>query len=171
MRQMIPYARCAELFTELFACSISQGTLANFVKRAGAKAAVAMEPVREQLIGASIAHADETGCRVGGKLHWLHVYSTAKLTSYHINTKRGGEGMNRIGLIGRFTGRLVHDFLSGYYLFGCLHQLCAAHLLRELIYLKEQMDQPWSAMMIELLLDAKELAQRETPERTGRGMS
>ncbi len=161
VRQMIPYARCAELFTELFACSLSQGTRANFIKRAGAKAIVAMEPVREKLVEADIAHADETGCRVGCKLRWLHVFSTAKLTSYHIDTKRGGEGMNRIGLLGRFTGRLVHDFLSGYYLFECLHQLCAAHLLRELIYLKEQMDQPWAGKMIELLLDAKDLAERE----------
>ena len=161
VRQMIPYARCAELFSELFACSLSQGTLANFVKRAGAKAAVAMEPVREKLVEADIAHADETGCRVGGKLHWLHVFSTATLTSYHIDTKRGGEGMNRIGLLGRFTGRLLHGFLSGYYLFECLHQLCAAHLLGELIYLKEQMDQPWAGNMIQLLLDAKDLAERE----------
>ena len=34
---MIPYARCAERFTELFSCPISQGTLANFVKYAGAE--------------------------------------------------------------------------------------------------------------------------------------
>jgi hypothetical protein len=33
--------------------------LANFVKRAGAKATVAMEPVREQLLKTDIAHADE----------------------------------------------------------------------------------------------------------------
>ncbi len=75
--------------------------------------------------------------------------------------------MNRIGLLGRFTGRLVHDFLSGYYLFDCLHQLCAAHLLRELIYLKEQMDQPWAGEMIALLLEAKDLAQRERSRTEG----
>jgi len=167
VRQMIPYARCAELFTELFSCPLSQGTLANFVKRAGTKAAVTMEPVREQLLKTDIAHADETGCRVGGKLHWLHVFSTAKLTSYHIDTKRGGQGMNRIGLLGRFKGRLVHDFLSGYYLFECLHQLCAAHLLRELVYLEEQMDQPWAGEMIALLLEAKDLAERERARAKG----
>jgi len=59
VRQMIPYARTAELLADLFACPLSQGTLASFVKRAGAKAAVAMGPVREKLVGADIAHADE----------------------------------------------------------------------------------------------------------------
>ena len=167
VRQMIPYARCAELFTELFACPLSQGTLAGFVKRAGAKAATAMVPVREKLVEADIAHADETGCRVKGKLHWLHVFSTEKLTSYHMDPRRGSEGMNRIGLLGGFTGRLVHDFLSGYYLFDYLHQLCAAHLLRELIYLKEQMEQAWAGDMIELLLEAKNLVARERSRAEG----
>lgn len=167
VRQMIPYARCTEFFGDLFGCPISQGTLANFIRRAGARARVAMVQVREQLRQAQTAHADETGCRVGGKLHWLHVFSTAKLTSYHIDPKRGAEGMDRLGMLGSFTGRLIHDFLSGYYRFGCEHFLCAAHLLRELIYLKEQMDQPWAGKMIELLLEAKDLAERECARAGG----
>ena len=168
VRQMIPYARCAEVFTDLFTCPISQGTLASFIKRAGVKAALAMKPVREKLAVAELAHADETGCRVKGKLQWLHVLSTAKLTSYHIDRKRGCEGMNRLGLLGSFVGRLVHDFLSGYYCFNCIHYLCAAHLLRELIYLKEQMAQPWAEKMIELLLEAKDLADRERFREEGK---
>jgi hypothetical protein len=44
---------------------------------------------------------------------------------------------------------------------------CAAHLLRELIYLKEQMDQPWAGEMIALLLEAKDLAQRERSRAEG----
>lgn len=167
VRQMIPYARCTEFFADLFGCPISQGTLANFLRRAGAGARMAMGPVREQLRQAKTAHADETGCRVGGKLHWLHVFSTAKLTSYHIDPRRGAEGMDRFGMLGDFKGRLVHDFLSGYYRFGCEHFLCAAHLLRELTYLKEQMDQPWAGKMIELLLEAKDLAERECGRAEG----
>jgi transposase len=156
-----------EIFDRLFGCPISQGTLANFLRRAGAKARVVMAPVREQLCKAQTAHADETGCRVGGKLHCLHVFSTAKLTSYHIDPKRGAEGMDRMGMLGDYTGRLVHDFLSGYYRFECEHFLCAAHLLRELTYLKEQMDQPWAGKMIELLLEARDLAERECTRDEG----
>ncbi|MCF6313962.1 MAG: DUF6444 domain-containing protein, partial [Verrucomicrobiales bacterium] len=37
--QLIPYQRLGELFQDLFACSLSGGTLANFVKRGGKKAA------------------------------------------------------------------------------------------------------------------------------------
>ena len=83
------------------------------------------------------------------------------LTSFHIDPKRGIEGMNRIGLLGRFEGSLIHDFLSSYYKFSCMHFLCAAHLLRELIYLLEVMDQKWAQEMIDLLLEAKQLRERE----------
>ena len=96
-----------------------------------------------------------------GKRHWLHVFSTAKLTSFHIEAKRGFEGMTRPGWLERFRGKLIHDFLSSYYRLLCRHFLCGAHLLRELIYLHEEMDQPWAKDMIELLLEAKKLRDRE----------
>ena len=159
--QLVPYQRLSEIFADLFTAPLSVGTLANIIKRGGAKAGETMEPVREALVGAAVAHADETGCRVKGKRHWLHVFSTAKLTSYHIDAKRGYEGMNRPGWLGRFKGKLVHDFLSSYYRLLCRHFLCGAHLLRELTYLHEQMDQPWAKDMIELLLEAKKLRERE----------
>ncbi len=160
--QLIPFQRLAETFAELFGCPISQGTLANFIKRGGGKAAEAMEPVREALLEAPVAHGDETGCTLHGRRHWLHVFSTASLTCYHIDAKRGGEAMERMGLLARFRGNLIHDFLGAYYRFqNCRHFLCNAHLLRELTYLHEQMDQPWAADMIELLREAKKLRDRQ----------
>jgi len=159
--QLVPYQRLSEIFADLFGAAVSVGTLANVVKRGGARAAEAMKPVREALVGAEVAHVDETGCRVKGKRHWLHVFSTAKLTSFHIDAKRGYEAMKRPGLLDRFKGKLIHDFFSSYYRLFCRHFLCGAHLLRELTYLHEQMDQPWARDMIELLREAKKLRDRE----------
>ena len=160
--QMIPYQRLSETFAELLGCPLSAGTLANFVKRGGKNAAAAMEPVRDALVRAPVAHADETGCTLHGKRHWLHVFSTASLSCYHIDAKRGGEAMERMGLLPRFRGCLVHDFLGAYYRFvNCDHSLCNAHLLRELTYIHEEMNQQWAADMIELLLEAKELSDRQ----------
>ena len=39
--------------------------------------------------------------------------------------------------------------------------LCNAHLQRELTYLFEELDQTWAAILIELLLKAKDLAERD----------
>jgi len=57
--QLVPYDRLSEIFADLFSAPLSVGTLANIVKRGGAKAAEAMKPVREALVGAAVAHADE----------------------------------------------------------------------------------------------------------------
>lgn len=160
--QAIPYKRLAEAFGELFGCPLSQGTLANFAWSGGANARRAMGPVREALLEAGVAHADETGCTVDGKRHWLHVFSTASLSSFHLDAKRGAEAMERAGLIPRFRGKLVHDCLGAYGTFeNCEHFHCNAHLQRELTWLHEEMDQPWAGDMIGLLLEAKELSDRE----------
>ena len=170
--QLLPYQRLTETFSELFNCPLSAGTLANFVKRGGEKAEQAMEPIREALVNSEVAHADETGCTVDGKRHWLHVFSTRLLTCFHVDAKRGAKAMQRMGLIERFRGSLTHDCLGAYFAFTlCRHFLCNAHLQRELIYLNEQMDQPWAGKMITLLLEAKQLRESaNSPPGTGGGV-
>lgn len=166
--QLLPYRRLSELFDDLFNAPLSEGTLANIVKRGSQKAATAMEPIRGALVRSPVAHADETSCTVQGKRHWLHVFSNGELTAYHIDAKRGAEAMERMGLIPRYQGVLIHDCLGAYFTFqNCLHGLCNAHLLRELIYLHEELGQTWAAIMIELLLKAKDLAEREVAREEG----
>ena len=160
--QLVPYQRLSEAFAELFDCPLSAGTLANIVKSGGKKAAITMEPIREALVAGPVLHADETGCTLHGKRHWLHVLSTDRLTCYHLDPKRGREAMERMGLLPRFKNLLIHDCLGAYFTFSeCRHGLCNAHLQRELTYLHEELDQSWAAEMIDLLLEAKDLAERE----------
>jgi transposase len=75
--------------------------------------------------------------------------------------------MDRLGLLSGFRGALIHDFLASYYRFDCEHFLCGAHLLRELIYLEEQLDQSWAADLIALLVEAKKLSDRERDRPDG----
>ena len=96
-----------------------------------------------------------------GKRNWLHVFSTAVLTCYHIDAKRGSEAMLRMGLLERFRGALMRDCLGAYNLFtACWHFYCNAHLQRELVDVLEQMEQEWAGEMIDLLLAAKKLRER-----------
>lgn len=115
----------------------------------------------EALVAGAILHADETGCTLQGKRYWLHVLSTDQLTCYHLDAKHGREAMDRMGLHPRFKNLLIHDCLGAYFTFkDCLHGLCNAHLQRELTYLHEELNQSWAGELIELLLEAKDLAQR-----------
>ena len=55
--------------------------------------------------------------------------------------------MNQINIIPKFNGVLCHDHWKPYYKYTCLHALCNAHHLRELIYAYENDDQKWAKAM------------------------
>lgn len=163
--QLLPYERLSESMADLFSCSLSQGTLANIIKRAAQKAQKTDRHITEALRNSPIIHSDETGSRLNGKLHWLHVTCTNTLTSYHFDSKRGACAMERMRILPGYTGSVIHDFWKPYYRFeDCSHYLCNAHLLRELTYLHEQHDQTWAAEMIEVLLEGKRLAESALEE-------
>src|SRR5439155_12024297 len=81
-----------------------------------------------------LLHADETGLRVAGRLHWLHVASNTRFTALVCHRRRGKEAIDAAGVLPGFTGIAVHDAFAPYARYGsATHALCNAHLLRELI--------------------------------------
>ena len=167
--QHLPYGRTCELLGDLFGCPMSEGTLANIIAQSHELAADPVETIQELIEHAAVAHFDETGSRVEGKLWWLHSASTKNATYYDIHRKRGSEAIDDIGILPDFTGRAIHDFWKPYFGYSCLHGLCNAHHLRELIFVHEQHHQDWADHMIDCLLDIKEavdLAKQSTDHLT-----
>jgi transposase len=78
--QMLPYARAAQLIADLYGLSVSPATLLGWVAEASAALLETAEGIGGQLRAAPVLHGDESGLRVAGKLHWLHVVATDKLT-------------------------------------------------------------------------------------------
>lgn len=153
--QLLPYQRTAELFDELAGIALSPATIHAAVQRACATLSTPVQGIRAALIASEVAHADETGWRVDGALHWLHVMSTETLTAYFAHPKRGHAALEAFGLLADFTGILVHDHWSAYNQHDGLHAFCNAHHLRELIGLVEAYpDQGWAERMIALLCEA-----------------
>jgi len=154
--QLLPLRRIAELTQDWFGQRVSEGTVQRALKQAAQAVAGVLDEVAQGLVNAPVAHADETGMRVGGKLYWIHVLSTPELTRYGIHAKRGQEALNALNLVPRFTGELVHDGWRPYAAYSqCGHALCCAHLLRELTFLHEQYQQTWAEQMKTFLLRAK----------------
>lgn len=154
--QFLPYERTCELLNDFFGCPMSEGTLANIIAQSHELAADPAEKIKTLVEQAAVAHFDETGSRVDGKLWWLHSASTAQATYYDIHRKRGSEAIDEIGILSDFLGRAIHDFWKPYFGYDCLHGLCNAHHLRELIFVHEQHQQDWADRMIDCLLDIKE---------------
>src|SRR3954454_11514184 len=79
--QHLPVERTAGLLAEVFGTPMSVGTVAAWTARAAAGLAPFTAAVRTGLAEAELVHADETGLRVAGRLHWLHVATSTRFTA------------------------------------------------------------------------------------------
>src|SRR5436309_8888185 len=74
--QLLPTARTCKALAAICGCQIAEATRLPWNKLAAERLAPTVERIAE-LIGASrLQHGDETGIRVYGMLHWLHVNCT-----------------------------------------------------------------------------------------------
>jgi len=122
------------------------------VRVAAAPLEAPVTAIRDALVAAPVAHADETSRRVNGTLHWLPVLSINRLIP---RPKRGAKALDAFGLLSQFLGVLVHDHWSAYERYQCLHAFCNTHHRRELIAIAERSpSQPWATDMITLLCQA-----------------
>jgi len=153
--QLLPLARIRELFGDFYGHAPSESVILGSLEQAQGQIQPALDAIEALLCQSDVVHNDETGMRVEGKLHWLHVTSTEKLTSYTVHHKRGQDAMREIGILPQFNGVSVHDGWASYFQFDCDHALCNAHHLRELRFIEEQYQQVWASDMAQLLRDAK----------------
>lgn len=154
--QLLPSQRTAEVFDDVFSCSISEGALDSILKEGSAPVEEPVERIKERQKISSFVCFDETGMSLNGTNQWLHSASTQELTYYSIHQKRGREAMNDIGILPACQGTAIHDSLSAYFTYEqCRHGLCNAHHIRELTFIKELYNQPWAGEMIECLLKIK----------------
>jgi len=134
--QFLSKDRTARALAELFGTAISGGTVAAMTARAAAGLSGRggfAEQVRARLAAAQVAHFDETGLRVAGRLRWVHSASTGKYVLITVHDKRGVEAMNAAGVLPHFTGVAVHDGWGPYDTYDkATHARCNAHILREL---------------------------------------
>jgi transposase len=152
-QQLIPVDRIKQMMADLYGASVSVATILDASKRLYDNLDYFEEALVSSLADSNIVHSDESGVRVGEKLHWLHSASTRLLTFYGVHKKRGKEAMDFFNILPNFYGRLMHDFWKPYLKYTCEHGLCNAHLLRELTFLFEQQKQVWAEKMFILLLE------------------
>jgi len=126
-----PYQRTAEVLNERAGLAISPGTLQRTVRVVAARLEAPVTAIRDALVAAPVAHADETSRRVNGNLYRLHVLSTnRRLTACCPHPKRGAEALDAFGLLSQFVGVLGHHHRSAYERYQCLHAFCKTHHLR-----------------------------------------
>ena len=152
--QLLPEDRLAQLFDDVFGLNIAPRTLVSYGEQLAETLAPWQDTLQTALNHAPVRHADETGFRIAGKTAWLHSLSSAAVTLYRAESKRGAIPA---GLAG---GVLVHDHFRPYFtLEGVQHALCGAHVLRELKALMQEKE-PWAARMYRHLQRLSRLVKR-----------
>lgn len=144
--QFLSKKRTAAALAELFGTPVSEGTVAAMTARAADGLDNFLDHVIDRLAQAEVVGFDETGLRVAGRLHWVHCARTDKYTLITCHPKRGKDGIDDAGVLGRFRGVAVHDAWAPYDTYVDVeHQLCCAHALRELAEVADTVkgDTPW----------------------------
>lgn len=159
--QLIPYARVEEILESFYGVSLCEGSLYNFNLQAYQALEEPVKQIKTAIATLPVVHSDETGIRIEGHLHWLHSLSNERLTFYEYHKKRGSQGIEAIDVLPHFKGILVHDHQKFYFRYtACLHSLCNAHHLRELVFLHERHQLAWASGMIRLLVLMKRCTDR-----------
>jgi transposase len=151
---MMPVQRTAALMGDFFGLPMAEATVLAACEEARGRLQATVDSIGAALLLAEVVHADETGLRVAGSLHWMHVLATATLTWVGRHAKRGREAFDAFALLPHFAGTLIHDGWKPYRELLCKHGRCNAHHLRELTDVFEELGQAWAGRMITLLADA-----------------
>ncbi|MGB1206744.1 MAG: IS66 family transposase [Chitinophagales bacterium] len=146
-----------QLFIDLFGYSLNEATIQKNNERCYEALAESEQVIKAAIIASPVGHYDETGLRVSGKLHWLHVACTTLFTYYYIHTNRGKIAIDAADIMGQAQHWAIHDCWLSYFDYeNVKHGLCIAHLIRELTALQEQKSK-WSGLFKDFLWELYEI--------------
>lgn len=150
----VPFKKIQLLFKDLFGYPINESTIYSATQQCYGALEKSEDHIKSKVAESSVVHADETGVRVEGRLHWLHTATTEKYTYLFVHKNRGGKALQSSkSVLERLHGWLVHDCWGSYFKFQNVnHSICGAHLVRELESLVENTRSEWADMMQDFLL-------------------
>lgn len=137
-RQYVPYSRMQEFLKDLMGLSLSTGGIYNILQRMAKKATPVYNQIKAKIEQATCVGADETGVNINGKNHWAWTWQTDKLTYILCAAGRGYQTIKDAFSNGLPNAALVHDRWPCHFQMDAkAHQICCAHLLRDLNYINE----------------------------------
>ncbi len=137
--QAISFARLEAMLSDLFGVRISQGALANMLKRSHALFAARKTDIIRQLRHADMVASDETGIRIEGLngYHWVFMSKTAIV--HEAQLSRAAQVVHDV--MGNHRPQIwLSDGYSAQQGHGHHHQTCLAHLARDVAYALEVSD-------------------------------
>ncbi|MGX1024837.1 IS66 family transposase [Psychroflexus sp. MBR-150] len=155
-RQYLPFKRMQEMFNTVFNIPISEGGIHYLLNKLVTKAEPAYNLIKQEIANSkSPIGSDETGVKVSGDKNWAWTWQNEKATFITITDNRGQKSIEQTFENGFENAVLVHDCWKSHFNTNAQsHQICMAHLLRDLNYLTEKYDHKWSRACKNLFLKA-----------------
>lgn len=146
--------RTAEALSEMLGAKVSTGFVASLAKEAAARLEPFLAEVAERLVASPVVHVDETSDQVRTETWWFHVAATDLYTLLYASATRGKAAPDAAGVLGRFSGTMVHDRLAMYFKYrDADHAICLSHLVRDLAAAGVRWNQGWAGEMSKLLTE------------------
>jgi transposase len=169
--QFVPFARLQNLFAQVFALPLSQGTVGNILERVAVKCEGVYQIIKSEIAQSQVIGSDETGAKVKGNKWWIWVWQNLKNTFIVPSNNRGSETIDSVWENGLPNAILVTDRWAAQLKSNTKgHQLCLAHLLRNIIFLIESEKHPFAAQFKQFIIDVfdsikerKKLVQQQLP--------
>jgi transposase len=156
-RQYLPYGRTKEFLNDVMGLPISIGGINNILQRIAQKALPMYNAIKKQIAQATCIGTDETGVNINGKNHWAWTWQNDRLTYILCAQSRGFKTIAAAFENGLPNTVLVHDRWACHFQMDVkAHQICTAHLLRDINYINELYENKctWATAFKALLEDA-----------------
>jgi transposase len=155
----VSYNRLVEMLHGLFGLTLSQGAIANMLARAAKPFAVAGQAIAAEVRAAPVIASDETSARVQGNTHGQWVFGCATAVAHVIAPSRGKAVVTSF-LNGARPAVWISDRLAAQGGHADQHQVCLAHLLRDVQYAIDAGDTRLAPGLKALLKHACEIGRR-----------
>jgi transposase len=155
----IGFERLARMMAELFGLKISEGAIAGAFRRAAGAMTAACAAILEKLKAARVIASDETTARIDGAGHWHWVFVTAEAVLHTIAPRRAKAVAEAV--LGEHRPEVwVSDRYAGQQDLAPAHQVCLAHVLRDVQYAVDCGDTVFAPRLRELLRWAIRIGRR-----------
>lgn len=133
--------------------TLSEGSIYGFCKKMAQHSTASILKLEETLLNQSTVATDATTVTVNGKQNYIRNFSTKDTVVYYAMNSKLIKALEKIELLKKYSGFLLHDHEAALYHFGTDHAECNVHIIRYLRKNTEEIGNKWSNDMISLLND------------------
>jgi transposase len=156
----VSYQRLKQVMSDIFGLAISEGVIANVLRRVQGHLSVPVAQIVERLQLSRLVCSDETGARVQGQNQWKWVFQNQQVCLHVIRPSRGKVVIDDV-MEGHRPQVWVSDLFSAQKAHPAQQwQVCLAHQLRDCQYAIDSGDTLFAPRMKRLLLKAIALQRR-----------